>query len=326
MMFLSGRQLILTVLIGSLVQGGCGGGGSSPSPTTIISKVAGDAQDGTVGQPLANPVQVLVTENNTPLAGATVTWSTTLTEGILTPASGPTDGNGLASTEWTLGPFKGLHTVTAAVNGAATASVNFTATAAPDAPTALTKVTGDNQTGTVNTPLAHVQARVEDRFSNGIAGVGVSWTVSGGAVSPEVDVTDPAGISSVLVTLGGAAGPVTIRATADGLSPLTFNATAEPVPTEAAVRVGNILFGSERNGSSNPAVDTIAAGGTVTWTWGNTGSTPHSVRSLDSPSFTSSADKTGNGQSYNFTFSTAGTFQYDCAVHGAQMTGRIVVQ
>ena len=32
------------------------------------------------------------------------------------------------------GPFKGLHTVTATVNGATTASVNFTATAAPDAP------------------------------------------------------------------------------------------------------------------------------------------------------------------------------------------------
>jgi plastocyanin len=35
---------------------------------------------------------------------------------------------------------------------------------------------------------------------------------------------------------------------------------------------------------------------------------------------------TGNGESYDFNFSTAGTYQYDCSVHGAQMTGRIVVR
>ncbi|HEV8455594.1 MAG TPA: Ig-like domain-containing protein [Gemmatimonadales bacterium] len=320
------RPLLAAV---GVVLGGCGGdGGSGPSPTTVIAKTSGDAQDGTVGQALAKPIQGLVTESNAPLAGARVTWTTTLTEGTLTPSSGPTDANGLASTEWTLGPFKGLHTVTATVDGATTASVNFTATAAPDAPMALTKVTGDNQTGMVNTTLAHVQVRVEDQFQNAIAGVGVSWSVSGGAVSPEMDVSDPAGISSVLVTLGGTAGTVTITATADGLtsSPVTFNATAQPTPTEAAVHVGNNFFTSDRNNSTNPAVDTIAVGGVVTWTWRNTGPISHNVQSLGSPSFTSSAIKTGNGQTHTVTFSAPGTFQYECAVHGAQMTGRTVVR
>ena len=63
-----------------------------------------------------------------------------------------------------------------------------------------------------------------------------------------------------------------------------------PAPTTAAVTVGNIFFKSGHNGSTNPAVDTVAAGGTVTWTWTGTGSIPHSVQSLGSPSFTSSAD------------------------------------
>ena len=227
------------IVAASIVLGGYGGGdGSGPSSTTVIAKTSGDAQNGTVGQPLGRQIQVLVTEGNAPLAGTTVIWSTTLTEGTLTPSSGPTDGDGLAATEWTLGPFQGLHTVTATVNGATTASVNFTATAVPDVPAAVTKVTGDNQTGMVNTSLAHVQARVEDQFQNAIAGVGVSWNVSGGSVLPEMDVTDPAGISSVLVTLGSTAGPVTITATAEGLtnSPVTFNATAETNPTEAAHR------------------------------------------------------------------------------------------
>src|SRR2546426_10937851 len=48
-----------------------------------------------------------------------------------------------------------------------------------------------------------------------------------------------------------------------------------------------IEFVSGHNGSSNAAVDTIAIGGTVTWTW--TGSLPHSVQSVGSPSFASSS-------------------------------------
>jgi plastocyanin len=92
------------------------------------------------------------------------------------------------------------------------------------------------------------------------------------------------------------------------------------------VTVGNNLFRSDHNGTCNPAVDTIAVGGTVTWTWVGTGATPHSVRSEGTPAFTSSNVLTGAGSTYSFTFTTPGTYQYDCAVHGAQMTGRVVVQ
>src|SRR5438132_14434511 len=44
-----------------------------------------------------------------------------------------------------------------------------------------------------------------------------------------------------------------------------------------------IQFVSGHNGTTNAAVDTIAIGGTVTWTW--TGSLPHSVQSVGSRSF-----------------------------------------
>ncbi len=93
-----------------------------------------------------------------------------------------------------------------------------------------------------------------------------------------------------------------------------------------AVEVGNNLFRSAHNGSCNPAVDTIAAGGTVTWTWTATGSVSHSVRSQGTPSFPSSNILVGNGASYSFQFTTPGTYRYDCAVHGSAMTGRVVVQ
>jgi plastocyanin len=94
-------------------------------------------------------------------------------------------------------------------------------------------------------------------------------------------------------------------------------------PATAAVDVGDIFFKSGLNGSSNPAVDTVAVNGTVTWTW--TGNLPHSVQSTGSPSFTSSGIQTGSGQTYQFQFTAPGTYQYDCAVHGQMMTGAIVV-
>jgi plastocyanin len=99
-----------------------------------------------------------------------------------------------------------------------------------------------------------------------------------------------------------------------------------PAPLTAAVAVGNIFFKSGHNGSVNPAVDTVAVGGTVTWTWTNSGNVPHSIESEGATSFTSSAIQTGDGSTYQIQFSTPGTYQYDCAVHGPMMSGTIVVR
>jgi plastocyanin len=93
----------------------------------------------------------------------------------------------------------------------------------------------------------------------------------------------------------------------------------------ATVTVGNNLFRSDHNGSVNPAVDTVAAGGTVRFTWVNTGQVPHSVESEGEPHFASSEVLTGNGKTYDATFTAPGTYEYDCAIHGAMMTGVIVV-
>ena len=99
-----------------------------------------------------------------------------------------------------------------------------------------------------------------------------------------------------------------------------------PPALTAAVAVGNIFFKSGHNGSANPAVDTVAVNGTVTWTWTSSGNVPHSIQSLGSPSFTSSAVQTGDGSTHQVKFSTPGTYQYDCAVHGTMMSGTIVVR
>jgi plastocyanin len=82
-----------------------------------------------------------------------------------------------------------------------------------------------------------------------------------------------------------------------------------------------IEFVSRHNGT-RPAIDTVAAGATVTWRW--SGSLPHSVRSLGTPSFASSDTRSGSA-TYAVQFTTAGTYHYDCLVHGAAMSGTIVV-
>ena len=99
-----------------------------------------------------------------------------------------------------------------------------------------------------------------------------------------------------------------------------------PASGDVAVIVGNNFMKSARNGSVNPAVDTAAVGASVTWTWTNTGNVPHGIESLGSPSFPTGPVLTGDGKTYRVTFNTAGTYQYDCLVHGTMMPGTIVVR
>ena len=93
-----------------------------------------------------------------------------------------------------------------------------------------------------------------------------------------------------------------------------------------AIIVGNDFFQSSHNGT-RPAQDTVPAGQTVTWTWTGTGSTFHSVASDGPATFPGSGDpQSGDGTTYTFTFTTAGTYNYHCLVHGTGMHGTIVVQ
>jgi plastocyanin len=114
-------------------------------------------------------------------------------------------------------------------------------------------------------------------------------------------------------------GPNTLTATADGLvgSPITFTATATVLPATARVEVRNNYFKSLQNGSGNSggpfggeAVDTIAVGGTVTWTWVGQG---HNVTATFAPDNTSGTHSAPF--SYSKTFTTPGDFIYRCTNH-----------
>ena len=71
----------------------------------------------------------------------------------------------------------------------------------------------------------------------------------------------------------------------------------------------------------DPPTLTINAGDTVTWT--NRDSAQHSVV------FANGGPRTrvlSNGQSDSLTFAVAGTFNYVCGIHGASMSGTIIVR
>jgi plastocyanin len=324
-----------------VMAAGCGGGSdSTPNPSPLVlakePSASGDAQTGPVSNALTNQLRVLVTRDGTPQAGVSVTWSTT--DGSLSPASGPTDASGIAASTWVLGPNAGSQTAQAAVTGATGSPVTFTATATstPQPPGLIVakapSASGDAQTGPVSQPLPNDLRIIVTQDGIPQSAVTVTWSTTTGSLSPTSGPTDGTGIGSSTWTLGASGGAQTAQAAVAGAtgSPVTFTATATagpppPPPSTISITVGNIFFKSARNGSS-PAVDTLAVNGTATWTWVNTGLTSHSVQSTGSPTFTSSAVMTGDGQSYQFTFTQAGTYTYDCAVHGDQMTGQIVVK
>ena len=75
------------------------------------------------------------------------------------------------------------------------------------------------------------------------------------------------------------------------------------------------------NFSFSPATLTVKAGTTVTWT--NRDDIPHGIASSNNAFKRSAALDTDN--SFSFTFTTAGTYQYFCYIH-PHMVGSIVVE
>jgi len=102
-----------------------------------------------------------------------------------------------------------------------------------------------------------------------------------------------------------------VAALASGLLLIALASTA--AAATANVEIAGFAF--------DPPTLTINAGDTVTWT--NRDGAQHSVV------FASGGPRTrvlSNGQSDSLTFTVAGTFNYVCGIHGASMSGTIIVR
>ena len=156
--------------------------------------------------------------------------------------------------------------------------------------------------------------------------VGTNIPISWLAANPTVATISPAtGTTTTATALTN--GVTNIRMSAGASvdsSVLTVSGQGgAAAPLTIAVNTGDNFFRSVRNNTINAAVDTLGVGGTITWTW--VGSSFHSVQSTGAPSFTSSTPAKTSG-TYALLFNTIGTYTYQCGVHGASMSGTLVVK
>ena len=167
--------------------------------------------------------------------------------------------------------------------------------------------------------------------------LGVSGTAADSAAVaiPMTWVSRATGVATVNPAAGLA---TTITAVSNGSTRIVFTVPAVPAgvdsltltvsnqgpvaPAAITVNIGNNFFRSARNNTQNPAVDTVAVGGTVTWSW-NPAVVTHNVTSTGT-AFTGSGNKTTG--THPVVFANAGTYTYECTIHGPPMQGTLVVR
>lgn len=202
---------------------------NNPGPPSSMTIAAGNSQTERVGQALATPFEVAITDQyGNDLSGLNVTFTA--------PASGPsgtfagsqtnsetdaTNGSGVATaSSFTAGPHAGSYKVQASVAGLN--PVDFSVTNQVGPPRSL-QIFSNNQSAKIDQPFAlPLSALVLDQFGNPIAGQSVTFTAPTAGASGSF----PTGATSETVTTGS-----TGYATSDAF---TANATTGSYQVKAS--------------------------------------------------------------------------------------------
>lgn len=102
-------------------------------------------------------------------------------------------------------------------------------------------------------------------------------------------------------------------------TPATQTQSTQPQATQVPASENQVVI---QNFSFNPATITVKAGTTMTWT--NQDDEDHTVTSTGGGQELQSGSL-GKGQSFAYTFATAGEFDYQCSPH-TFMQGKVIVQ
>ena len=215
--------------------------------------------------------------------------------------------NVVVAGSFTLGPANPA-ALTASVGGTAvTSAIAITRTAPFTGPVALTATGAPAGMTTTFNPASATGATstlsvtVDSTVANGTYPLAVRGSGAG--------VTDTSATVAVAVTVTGG----------------VFNKVVYALSHPSGFGNG-LLFESAANGTANPAVDTIPIHGMIRWVEGSVAHPlAHTVRSTGVPSFTgTNTALTSTG--YTVVFNTAGTYTYECGIHGSRMTGTVVVR
>jgi len=244
-----------------------------------IKLLAGNNQQATVGTALASPLVVtLVDAQDRPVADQVVTFKVSRGDGMLAlpnPLSGfaqsgqtvavLTDDTGIARVDFTLGSRAGAGNQRVSASAAGfVGSIEFCATALTAAPSKLTAVLGDRQTGSVNTPLAlPFTVLVTDTSGNPVPNADVQFEVSAGGgqfagFTTLVQTSDADGQASAILTLGLEEGPAAHRVSASLLSDpnlsVSFQATGKRIEPNAPTTVSGVVLDNQDNPMPNVTV------------------------------------------------------------------------
>jgi protocatechuate 3,4-dioxygenase beta subunit len=201
---------------------------ASASTLTII---LGNNQSGAPGSTLPTQLVVQVTDPyGNSVSGTAVSFSDNNAGGNFSINPVGSDINGLASVAYTLPIAAGPVTVTAAAPGVS--SVSFNESVTPASAAILNKISGDGQTGSVNSPLPlPLVVQVTDQYGNPVSGVAVTFDDGGmsGTFSNNPIVTDNSGFASVVYT-PQASGSIAITASipsVPSVTPAVFSETVQ---------------------------------------------------------------------------------------------------
>jgi hypothetical protein len=216
---------------------------------TQLARAGGEGQVSVVATQLPAQLSARVSDSlGTVVQGALVTFVVISGGGGggLDQGTSTSDVGGLVAVRWTLGTVSTpTYRVRATLQLRPTATVDFTATAIPDTPSSLAKVSGDRQSAPQLTavPLPIVVV-VTDRFGNAVNGVGLDFVPNSGSgnVTPTSASTTAVGDARTTWTLGAAVSgstsqTLTVRGKVVALTPVTFTATATRVQSDTSAGI-----------------------------------------------------------------------------------------
>ncbi len=206
--------------------------GTGPGGVTQMTLSAGDGQTALAHTAVPiTPAVLLRDTSGAVISGVTVAFAVTAGGGAVTGAAAVSNTSGVATVgSWTLGA-PGVNTLTASLSGLP--DVVFQATGTVGAPDTVVVVSGNNQSADAGTALPQpLVVEVRDSAGNPVPSVAVTWASINGTVSPTTGSTDASGRAQTGWVLGTNAITQTATATATGITPAVFTATAVfPSPT-----------------------------------------------------------------------------------------------
>jgi hypothetical protein len=264
------RRLVVSAL--SLALGACGGGDlvlPNEGQPAQVEGISGDAQTGTILEPLADSLVVKVTDRfGNPVPGIEISWSAG-DGGEVRPATSVTGVNGMAATQRILGAEPGTYATTAVTSALPEDAVSFTTTAVAAKLTLTTQPPSVASSGVLLDPQPVLQLQDPSGAPLAREGVTVSVQIASGPGSltgTTSRATDAGGsVAFTDLAIAGAPGARTLIFAASGYAPATSTPISIDVGAPAVVAAAAGTGQTAPAGTAvpvRPAVIVRDAGGT----------------------------------------------------------------